>query len=122
MTLIPLDLPTLRGARLTLRAWRDADSTTVQDASHDPLIPALTTVPATNGEPEALAFIARQHDRIRTGAGYVFAIADPADRAVGRSGTSGFSSPPARARGPASATGSWDHNVVRGTPPRRWGL
>jgi ribosomal-protein-alanine N-acetyltransferase len=83
MTLRPLDLPTLRGARLTLRAWRDADSAAVQEASHDPLIPAMTTVPATNGEPEALAFIARQHDRIRTGAGYVFAIADPADRAVG---------------------------------------
>ena len=86
MNLRPLDLPTLRGPRLTLRAWREDDSATVQDASHDPLIPTLTTVPTTHGEPEALAFIARQHDRIRTGAGYVFAIADPADRAIGHIG------------------------------------
>jgi ribosomal-protein-alanine N-acetyltransferase len=117
MTLRPLDLPTLRGARLTLRAWRDADSATVQDASHDPLIPALTTVPATNGEPEALAFIARQHDRIRTGAGYVFAIADPADRAVGHIGV--FFAAGA-ARGPASATGSPRPTGGRDTRPRPW--
>jgi ribosomal-protein-alanine N-acetyltransferase len=82
----PLDLPRLTGRRLVLREWRESDLGTVQDASRDPLIPTLTTVPSTAGAPEALAFIARQHDRMRTGAGYVFAIALPGERAVGHIG------------------------------------
>jgi ribosomal-protein-alanine N-acetyltransferase len=61
-------------------------SSAVQEASLDPLIPLLTTVPTTNGEPEALAFIARQHDRLRTREGYAFAITDPSDRAIGHIG------------------------------------
>lgn len=83
MTDNPLELPTLRGPRVSLRAWRGSDVPAVQEASHDPLIPLMTTVPATHGEPEALAFISRQHDRLRTRAGYVFAVADASDRAVG---------------------------------------
>jgi ribosomal-protein-alanine N-acetyltransferase len=86
MTEHPLELPALRGKRLALRHWRNSDVTTIQEASLDPLIPLVTTVPTTDGEPEALAFIARQHDRMSTGAGYVFAIADPEDRAVGHIG------------------------------------
>lgn len=86
MTGSPLELPTLPGERLVLRAWRDSDVATVQEASDDPQIPLITTVPATDDEAEALAFISRQHDRVRTGAGYVFAIADGADRAVGHIG------------------------------------
>ncbi|MGO4785666.1 GNAT family N-acetyltransferase [Cryobacterium sp. W22_MBD10_FK3] len=86
MTEAPLDLPTLHGHRLVLRGWRSTDVSTVQEASLDPLIPLLTTVPKTNGAPEALAFIARQHERLRTREGYVFAIADPDDRAVGHIG------------------------------------
>ena len=86
MTGSPLELPTLPGERLVLREWRDSDVATVQEASGDPQIPLITTLPATDDEAEALAFIARQHDRLRTGAGYVFAIADGADRAVGHIG------------------------------------
>ena len=86
MTARPLDLPRLPGRRVVLRDWRDSDAGTVQEASRDPLIPTMTTVPTTDGEPEALAFISRQHERMRTGAGYVFAIADPSDRAVGHIG------------------------------------
>lgn len=86
MTDAPLELPLLSGERVTLRAWRDSDVATVQEASHDALITAMTTVPSTHGEPEALAFIARQHERMRTGAGYVFAIADTHDAAVGHIG------------------------------------
>jgi ribosomal-protein-alanine N-acetyltransferase len=82
----PLTLPRLPGRRLVLREWRESDVQIVQDASRDPLIPAMTTVPATDGTPEALAFIARQHERMRTGAGYVFAIAHPGERAVGHIG------------------------------------
>lgn len=80
---IPLELPMLHGRRLLLREWRSSDVSTVQEASQDPFIPFITTVPSTSGEPEALAFIERQHDRLRTRAGYVFAIADTSDRAVG---------------------------------------
>jgi ribosomal-protein-alanine N-acetyltransferase len=82
----PLALPCLTGERVRLREWRQSDVAIVQEASHDPLIPVLTTVPDTPGEPEALAFIERQHDRLRTRAGYVFAIADKDDRAVGHIG------------------------------------
>jgi ribosomal-protein-alanine N-acetyltransferase len=82
----PLELPTLQGERLVLREWRDSDVGTVQEASGDPQIPLITSVPATDDEAEALAFITRQHDRLKTGAGYVFAIADSADRAIGHIG------------------------------------
>ncbi|TFD84989.1 N-acetyltransferase [Cryobacterium lactosi] len=86
MTDGPLDLPTLHGRRLILREWRDSDAPIVQEASGDSLIPILTTVPSTDGEAEALAFIARQRDRLATRAGYVFAIADASDVAVGHIG------------------------------------
>lgn len=86
MTARPLDLPTLTGPRLTLRDWRDSDVATVQEASHDALIPLLTTVPSTAGEPEALAFIERQRNRLLSREGYVFAIADALDQAVGHIG------------------------------------
>jgi len=82
----PLNLPVLAGERVQLREWRTSDIAVVQEASHDPLIPVLTTVPNTAGEPEAFAFIERQHDRLRSHAGYVFAIADHNDRAVGHIG------------------------------------
>ncbi|MBH0115815.1 GNAT family N-acetyltransferase [Salinibacterium sp. NG253] len=86
MTGRPLELPTLRSERLALREWRNSDIATVQEASGDSQIPLITTVPSTDGEAEALAFVARQHDRLRTGAGYAFAIADGTDRAVGHIG------------------------------------
>ncbi|MBF4570881.1 GNAT family N-acetyltransferase [Plantibacter sp. VKM Ac-2880] len=81
-----LVLPTLAGDRITLRAWRTTDVAIVQEASGDQLITALTTVPQTPGEPEALAFIERQHERLRSREGYVFAIADAEDRAIGHIG------------------------------------
>jgi ribosomal-protein-alanine N-acetyltransferase len=86
VTARPLELPRLYGSRLVLRNWRNSDVGTVQEASRDPLIPIMTTVPVTDGKPEALAFIARQHDRMRTGAGDVFAIADATGRSVGHIG------------------------------------
>jgi ribosomal-protein-alanine N-acetyltransferase len=82
----PFQLPVLSGSRLQLRAWRRSDSPTIQEASRDPLIPLITTVPTTDGEVEAITFIARQHDRLRSRSGYVFAMADAHDRAVGHIG------------------------------------
>jgi len=97
MVTLPLVLPKLDGQRLVLREWRDSDIVTVQEASQDPQITTITTVPSTDGTPEALAFIERQRDRLRTGAGYVFAIADPTDRAVGHIGVFFVSGAGARA-------------------------
>ncbi len=82
----PLVLPNLTGDRVTLRAWRTTDVGVVQEASQDRFITALTTVPQTSGESEALAFIERQHERLRSREAYVFAIADTEDRAVGHIG------------------------------------
>ena len=82
-----LELPQLADGRVRLRAFRDSDIAVVQTASSDPLIPLITTVPASGSVDEALAFIARQHDRLVTGAGYSFAIADAStDEAVGQIG------------------------------------
>lgn len=86
MSDIPLTLPALAGERVRLREWRGSDVEVVQEASRDALIPLVTTVPNTAGRTETLAFIDRQHDRLRSGAGYAFAIADLDDRAVGHIG------------------------------------
>lgn len=82
----PLTLPKVTGNGVVLRAFRDDDVEAVREASRDPLIPDLTTVPRNADRRGALAYIARQHRRLRTGAGYSFAIADSADRAIGQIG------------------------------------
>lgn len=90
---IPLELPALTtpssaaGARVTLRAFTAVDVGLIQSASRDPLIPLITSVPATSGHSEALAFMERQHQRLNSGSGWSFAIADAAsDAAVGQIG------------------------------------
>lgn len=86
MTSSPLFLPTLTGETVTLRAWRHSDTAIVMEASQDPLIPQITSVPTTSDERAALAFFERQHRRLRDRAGYAFAIADHDDKAVGHIG------------------------------------
>lgn len=82
-----LELPLLENEQVRLRAFRDSDAAVIQAASSDPLIPLITTVPTSSAEADALAFIARQHDRLLTGAGYSFAIAGAhTDEAVGQIG------------------------------------
>ena len=84
---MPLSLPDLKGQHARLRAFRDSDAALIQAASSDPLIPLITTVPTNDSEEDALAFIARQRDRLVTGAGYSFAIANVhTDQAVGQIG------------------------------------
>lgn len=84
---MPLSLPDLEGQRARLRAFRDSDAALIQAASSDPLIPLITTVPTNDSEEDALAFIARQRDRLVTEVGYSFAIADiHTDEAVGQIG------------------------------------
>lgn len=53
----------------------------------DPLIPLITTVPVSGRRTDALAFIKRQQERLPSGVGYSFAIAEAAgDQAVGQIG------------------------------------
>ena len=80
-------MPTLSAGGFVLRAFEFGDVPLVQEASADPFIPLITTVPATGSAGEARAFITRQHGRSATGAGYSFAIAEhDTDRAVGQIG------------------------------------
>ncbi|WP_312718499.1 GNAT family protein [Mobilicoccus sp.] len=85
--MLPDAIPTLTGHGVVLRPFAEADAPLVQSVADDPLIPLITTVPTTGTREDALAYIARQHDRLRTGAGYSFAIADPStDEAFGQVG------------------------------------
>jgi RimJ/RimL family protein N-acetyltransferase len=59
---------------VTLRPFVADDVDAVIDASSDPLIPEITSVPRGADAASALAFIARQHQRASSGAGYSFAI------------------------------------------------
>jgi [ribosomal protein S5]-alanine N-acetyltransferase len=69
-----------------LRPFEDRDVPLVLEASGDPLIPPITTVPCPCSEAAALLFIERQHERLRGGQGYSLAIANPAGQATGQIG------------------------------------
>lgn len=111
---LPLELPdrppTFDG--VTLRGFREIDVPMVLDLSTDPYVPKTGSLPGHATRDEALAYIARQHDRLVTGAGYSFCIAlDGTDEPVGQAGlwlqaidegraTAGYSIAPfARGRG-----------------------
>src|SRR5689334_19175723 len=80
-------LPLIAGQRVTLREFRATDVGLVLSVAQDPVIPAVTTVPASGRRDDALAFIERQHERLTSGDGYSFAIADRVtDEAVGQIG------------------------------------
>lgn len=80
-------MPCLGDQQVVLRGFERRDVPVVVDAGRDPLIPLITTVPAW-GEPEdALAFIDRQHQRLRDGLGYSFCVARADDdQALGQIG------------------------------------
>jgi [ribosomal protein S5]-alanine N-acetyltransferase len=67
-----------------LRAFSPSDIPILEEAGADPLIPKITTVPATYSETSALAYIDRQHDRFRSGTGYSFAICVGESPAIGQ--------------------------------------
>jgi [ribosomal protein S5]-alanine N-acetyltransferase len=76
--MVPTEMPVLRRKPVLLRAFVDSDAELVQAVADDPVIPLATTVPTSGTLEDALAFIARQHDRLASGAGYSFAIVDAA--------------------------------------------
>lgn len=72
---------------MVLRAFTAADAPLIAEASTDPLIPLITTVPASPDPTSVQAFIERQHERATSGTGYSFAIADAStDTGLGQIG------------------------------------
>jgi ribosomal-protein-alanine N-acetyltransferase len=85
--MLPSEMPILSRGPIRLRPFRETDAETVMSVAADPLIPSITTVPVSGRRTDALAFIERQHERLVSGAGYSFAIAEAAgDRAAGQIG------------------------------------
>jgi RimJ/RimL family protein N-acetyltransferase len=85
--MLPADMPVITQPPVVLRAFREQDADLVASVASDSLIPLITTVPASGDPGEVRAFIQRQHDRLATGAGYSFVIADHATgEAVGQIG------------------------------------
>jgi RimJ/RimL family protein N-acetyltransferase len=85
--MLPKQLPVLAQRHVRLRAFRDTDVEVVLSAGADPLIPLITTVPTSGRRADALAYVERQHERLTSGIGYSFAIAETVtDQAVGQIG------------------------------------
>jgi RimJ/RimL family protein N-acetyltransferase len=79
----PLRVPHLASPPVLLRPFASSDLAMVRQASTDPLIPSITSVPRTYTEDAGRAFIDRQHDRAAQGDGYSFVIAEETDPATG---------------------------------------
>lgn len=74
-----LRVPVLPAGAFVLRPWRLTDLPLVREASADPYIPQLTSVPAVYSDEAGERFVQRQWQRAREGAGYPFVIADRSD-------------------------------------------
>ncbi len=80
-------LPVLPAGPFRLRAFAPRDVGMVVEASVDPVIPLISSVPPEASAADATAFVDRQRHRLRDGYGYSFVIADGAnDRGVGSIG------------------------------------
>jgi RimJ/RimL family protein N-acetyltransferase len=85
--MLPHRTPVISRPPIVLRAFRDSDAALVQSVATDPLIPLITSVPASGDRADALAFIVRQHRRLSAGQGYSFAITEAASGTpVGQAG------------------------------------
>ncbi len=79
----PLRVPQLVSPPVLLRPYALSDLDMVRQASADPLIPSITSVPRTYTEEAGRAFIERQQARDAEGDGYSFVIAPEADPTTG---------------------------------------
>lgn len=85
--MLPTAIPRLERPPVVLRPFQDDDAALIASVAEDPLIPLITTVPASGDPGDVRAYLARQHERLRAGAGFSFAIADAeTDEAVGQIG------------------------------------
>jgi [ribosomal protein S5]-alanine N-acetyltransferase len=73
-----LVVPTLAAGPFRLRPFAMTDLDLIREASQDPYIPLITTVPVAFTDEQGRRFIERQWDRARHGTGYSFAIAEAA--------------------------------------------
>ena len=81
----PLQMPAT--PPILLRPFRDTDVGMLRDLATDPYVPLIGSLPANASEQEALDFIERQHNRLETGVGYSFCVAELAgDTALGTAG------------------------------------
>jgi RimJ/RimL family protein N-acetyltransferase len=71
---MPKTVPTLNAEGCLLRAFHDEDLSLVLEASKDPFIPLITSVPADASIQQAQDWIALQHARVADGIGYPFVI------------------------------------------------
>ncbi|WP_329125379.1 GNAT family N-acetyltransferase [Streptomyces sp. NBC_01465] len=111
----PLEVPVLAASGHVLRPWALSDLDLVREASADPYIPLVTTVPTPYSDEEGVAFVHRQWARAATRSGYPFVVAGDDGRAVGtvglwlrdleqgRASLGYWTVPSARGRGAASA-------------------
>ncbi|WP_406861699.1 GNAT family N-acetyltransferase [Streptomyces sp. HUAS MG47] len=75
------------GEEFALRRWELTDLPLVREASTDPYIPLITTVPPEYSRAEGEAFVHRQWARAEQGTGYPFVVERRSDaRAVGAVG------------------------------------
>ena len=79
----PLDVPRLSCPPVVLRPYAVSDLAMVRQASADPLIPSITSVPREYTDDAGLAFIERQHARANQGDGFSFVIAHEIEPQVG---------------------------------------
>lgn len=108
MDLPSLTVPVLLGAGIGLRPFDAADADAVLEASTDPVIPLVTTVPSVPDPELAAAFIQRQHDRAASGEGFSWAVEGQAGRCVGQVGLWLRDRPEGRAR-----LGYWTRPTAR---------
>jgi RimJ/RimL family protein N-acetyltransferase len=70
-----------------LRAFRPTDVLMVQELSTDPYVPMTGSLDFHANTDQALAYIDRQHDRLVSGAGFSFCVADSeTDEPLGQAG------------------------------------
>jgi [ribosomal protein S5]-alanine N-acetyltransferase len=85
--MLPIEMPVITRPPIVLRAFRGEDAGLIQSVAGDALIPLITSVPASGDASDARAYIERQHERLASGAGYSFTIADAlTSEAVGQAG------------------------------------
>ncbi len=79
----PLRVPELASPPVVLRPYVISDLAMVRQASSDPLIPSISSVPRTYTDDAGRAFIERQHARDAEGDGYSFVIAPETEPTMG---------------------------------------
>jgi [ribosomal protein S5]-alanine N-acetyltransferase len=79
----PLRVPRLSSPPVVLRPFAVSDLGMVRQASADPLIPSISSIPRTYTDNSGRAFIERQHARAADGDGFSFVIAEEPDPTAG---------------------------------------